>query len=231
MSEVNMKIDKKNLIIKVIIRFTFAFVMMAFLLFLPARTIYFWEAWVFMAILLIPATCVLFYLFRKDPELLEKRMKIKEKEKEQKLLMKISSLFFIGALLIPGFDKYYHWSNIPLWLKIFGDIMVFLGYLMFVVVLMQNRHASRIIEVDEKQKVIDTGLYSVVRHPMYDAVFLIYGFAPLALGSYWMLLVNVYLIFVIVFRILNEEKVLKKELEGYKEYMQKVRYRLIPGLW
>jgi protein-S-isoprenylcysteine O-methyltransferase Ste14 len=231
MSDVNTNIDKKNLIMKAIIRFTTAFVMMALLFFLPARTIYFWEAWVFMALLFIPAICLLFYLSRKDPELLEKRMKMKEKEKEQKLLMKISSLFFIGALLLPGFDKYYGWSSIPLWLKIFADIMVFLGYIMFFVVLMQNRHASRIIEVDEKQKVIDTGLYSVVRHPMYDAFFLLYGFAPLALGSYWMLLGNVHLIFVIVFRILNEEKVLKKELAGYKEYMQKVRYRLIPGLW
>jgi len=231
MSDVNTNIDKKNLIMKAVIRFTSALVMMALLFFLPARTIYFWEAWVFMALLFIPATCVLFYLLKKDPELLEKRMKMKEKEKEQKLIMKISSLFFIGALLLPGFDKYYGWSNIPLWLKIFADIMVFFGYMMFFVVLMQNRHASRIIEVDEKQKVIDTGLYSLVRHPMYDAFFLLYGFAPLALGSYWMLLGNAHLIFVIVFRILNEEKVLIKELAGYKEYMQKVRYRLIPGLW
>lgn len=231
MSDVNTNIDKKNLIMKAVIRFTSAFVMMALLFFLPARTIYFWEAWVFMALLFIPAICVLFYLIKKDPELLEKRMKMKEKEKEQKLIMKIASLFFIGALLIPGFDKYYGWSSIPLWLKIFADIMVFLGYIMFFVVLMQNRHASRIIEVDEKQKVIDTGLYSVVRHPMYDAFFLLYGFAPLALGSYWMLLGNIHLILVIVFRILNEEKVLMKELDGYKEYMQKVRYRLIPGLW
>jgi protein-S-isoprenylcysteine O-methyltransferase Ste14 len=231
MNNVNTKIDKKNLIMKVIIRFTTVFVMMALLFFLPARTIYFWEAWVFMALLLIPATCLLSYLIRKDPEVLEKRMKLKEKEKEQKLIMSISSLFFIGALLIPGFDKYYGWSNMPLWLKIFGDIMVFLGYIMFIVVLLQNRYASRIIEVDEKQKVIDTGLYSVVRHPMYDAFLLLYGFTPLALGSYWMLLGDVHLILVIVFRTLNEEKVLMKELDGYKEYMQKVRYRLIPGLW
>jgi protein-S-isoprenylcysteine O-methyltransferase Ste14 len=231
MNDVNTNIDKKKLIMKVIIRFTTAFVLLALLLFLPARTIYFWEAWVFMALLFIPAIFVFFYLSRKDPELLEKRIKMKEKEKEQKLIMSISLLFFIGAFLLPGFDKYYGWSNIPLWLKIFGDIMVFLGYIMFVVVLLQNRYASRIIELQEKQKVIDTGLYSVVRHPMYDAVLLLYGFAPLALGSYWMLLGNVHLVLVIVFRILNEEKVLKKELAGYIEYMQKVRYRLIPGLW
>ncbi|NIR06603.1 MAG: isoprenylcysteine carboxylmethyltransferase family protein [Candidatus Aminicenantes bacterium] len=231
MSNVNTNIDKKNLIKKVIIRITIAFVMLVLLFFLPARTIYFWEAWVFMAILFTPAICLLFYLYKKDPELLEKRMKMKEKEKEQKVLMKISLFFFIGTFLLPGFDKYYGWSSIPLWLKIFSDMMVLLGYIMFVVVLLQNRFASRVIEVQEKQKVIDTGLYSVVRHPMYDAVFLIYGFAPLALGSYWMLIGSVYLIFVVVFRILNEEKVLIKELEGYKEYMQKVRYRLIPGLW
>lgn len=231
MNDVNTKIDKKKLIMKVIIRFPIAFVMMALLLFLPARTIDFWEAWVFMALLFIPGTCMFFYLYRKEPEFLEKRMKMKEKEKEQKLLMSLSLPFFIGAFLLPGFDKYYGWSNMPLWLKIFGDLMVFLAYIMVVVVFLQNRYASRIIEVQEKQKVIDTGLYSVVRHPMYDAVLLLYGFAPLALGSYWMLLGNVYLIFILVFRILNEEKVLMKELDGYKEYMQKVRYRLIPGLW
>jgi len=231
MSDVNTNIDKKNLIKKVIVRITIVFVMLALLFFLPARTIYFWEAWVFMAILFTPAICLLFYLYKKDPELLEKRMKMKEKEKEQKILMKLSLFLFIGAFLLPGFDKYYGWSSIPLWLKIFSDIMVFSGYIMFVVVLLQNRFASRVIEVQEKQKVIDTGLYSVVRHPMYDAVFLIYGFAPLALGSYWMLIGSAYLIFVVVFRILNEEKVLINELPGYKEYMQKVKYRLIPGLW
>jgi protein-S-isoprenylcysteine O-methyltransferase Ste14 len=231
MSNENMNIDKKNLIKKVIIRFTTAFVMMALLFFLPARTIYFWEAWVFMTLLFTPAVCFFFYLYKKDPELLEKRMKIKEKEKEQKVLMKISLFFFLGTFLLPGFDKYYGWSSIPLWLKIFSYMMVLLGYIIFVVVLLQNRFASRIIEVQEKQRVIDKGLYSVVRHPMYDTVFLIYGFAPLALGSYWMLIGSVYLIFIVVFRILNEEKVLIKELEGYQEYMQKVRYRLIPGLW
>ena len=231
MTDVKTNIDKKKLIMKIIIRFSFVFVMMALLFFLPARTIYFWEAWVFLALLFIPATCLLSYLTRKDPEVLEKRMKLKEKEKEQKLLMKISSLFFIGVLVIPGFDKYYGWSNMPLWLKIIGDMMVFLGYIMFIVILLQNRYASRIIEIQDKQKVIDTGLYSVVRHPMYDAFLLLYGFAPLALGSYWMLLGNVHLIFVIVSRTLNEEKVLMKELAGYLEYMQKVSYRLIPGLW
>ena len=231
MNNVNTNINKKKFIIKVIVRFSAIIVMMLLLILLPARTIYFWEAWVYMALLFIPATCLLFYLIKKDPEVLEKRMKVKEKEKEQKLIMSISSLFFVGALLIPGFDKYYGWSNIPLWLKIFGDIMVFLGYIMFIVVLLQNRYASRIIELQEKQKVIDTGLYSVVRHPMYDAFLLLYGFSPLALGSYWMLLGNVSLILVIVFRILNEEKVLKKELAGYEEYMQNVKYRLIPGLW
>jgi protein-S-isoprenylcysteine O-methyltransferase Ste14 len=231
MSIVNTNIDKKKLLKKVIARIPALFIIMSLLLFLPARTIYFWEAWVFMAILFTPAICLLFYLYKKDPELLEKRIKMKEKEKEQKLLMKIALFFFIGTFLLPGFDKYYGWSSVPLWLKIFSDIMVFLGYIMFVVVLLKNRYASRVIEVQKKQKVIDTGLYSVVRHPMYDAVFLIYGFAPLALGSYWMLIGNVYLIFVIVFRILNEEKILVKELAGYMEYMQKVRYRLIPGLW
>ncbi len=231
MNDVNTNIDKKKLLKTVITRAPVAFVMMALLFFLPARTIYFWEAWVFLAILFIPAACVLTYLYREDPELLVKRMKMKEKEKEQKHLQLFSSLFFIAMFLVPGFDKYYGWSSVPLWLKIFSAAVVLLGYLMFFVVIRQNRYASRVIEIQEKQKVIDTGLYSVVRHPMYDAVLLLYCFAPLALGSYWTLIGDIIILFIIIFRIVNEEKVLMRELEGYTEYMQKVKYRLIPALW
>lgn len=231
MKQENISIDKKKLLKTVIIRGTSAFAMLALLLFLPARTVNFWEAWVFIGLLYTPATFFLIYLYRKDPELLEKRMKMREKEKEQKFLVKISSLFFIGAFLIPGFDKYYGWSSVPLWLTIFSDMAALFGYVICVVVLLQNRFASRIIEIQEKQKVIDTGLYSIVRHPMYIGVLILYGFAPFALGSFWMLAGSVYLVFIIVFRILNEEKVLAKELTGYKEYMEKVKYRLIPGIW
>ncbi|HLP60747.1 MAG TPA: isoprenylcysteine carboxylmethyltransferase family protein [Candidatus Deferrimicrobium sp.] len=231
MSDINENIDKKRLLRVIIIRTPISFLMMALLLFLPARTINYWEAWVFLAILFIPASFVLIYLYRKDPELLVKRMKMKEKEKEQKFLQLFSSFFFIVMFLIPGFDKYYGWSSVPLWLKIFSAAMVLLGYIMFFVVLRQNRYASRVIEIQDKQKVIDTGLYAVVRHPMYDAVLLLYGFAPLALGSYWALIGVIFILFILRFRVVNEEKVLMKELEGYKEYMKKVRYRLIPGLW
>lgn len=231
MNNINGNINKKRLLKVIITRAPIAFVMMALLLFLPARTIHYWEAWVFLAILFIPASFVLIYLYRKDPELLVKRMKMKEKEKEQKFLQLFSALFFIIMFLTPGFDKYYGWSSVPLWLKIFSAAMVLLGYIMFFVVLRQNSYASRVIEIQDKQKVIDTGLYAVIRHPMYDAVLLLYGFAPLALGTYWALIGDIIILFILIFRVVNEEKVLMKELDGYTEYMKKVRYRLIPGLW
>ncbi|MDQ1355271.1 MAG: hypothetical protein QG657_5581 [Acidobacteriota bacterium] len=231
MNDINTNIDKKKLLKVIITRAPLSFVMMALLFFLPARTINYWEAWVFLAILFIPAAFVLIYLYREDPELLVKRMKMREKQKEQKLLQLFSSLFFIAMFLVPGFDKYYGWSSVPLWLKLFSTALVLLGYIMFFVVLRQNRYASRVIEIQDKQKVIDTGLYSVIRHPMYDAVLVLYGFAPLALGSYWALIGDIIILFILIFRIVNEEKVLMRELEGYTEYMKKVRYRLIPGLW
>lgn len=231
MNDLNTNIDKKKLLKVIITRAPVAFLMMALLFFLPARTIHYWEAWVFLVMLFIPVAFVLIYLYRENPELLVKRMKMKEKEKEQKFLQLFSSLFFIAMFLVPGFDKYYGWSRVPLWLKIFSLAMVLLGYFIFFIVIRQNRYASRVIEVQDKHKVIDTGLYSVVRHPMYDGILMLYGFAPLALGSYWALIGDIIILFIFIFRVVHEEKVLIKELEGYTEYMKKVRYRLIPGLW
>ena len=140
-------------------------------------------------------------------------------------------LFFFAAFLIPGFDKRFGWSSVPLEVIIIADAIVVGGYLLFVIVLRENRYASRIIEVEKKQKVITTGPYAFVRHPMYSGVLLMYGFSPLALGSYWGMIPNALLILLIVARIRNEEKVLKQELEGYREYTQKVKYRLVPGIW
>jgi protein-S-isoprenylcysteine O-methyltransferase Ste14 len=199
--------------------------------FLPAGTFAYWEAWVYLTILLIPMFLVLIYLLKNDPELLARRMRMREKETEQKLITKFSYVYFLLAFLLPGFDKRFEWSNVPVAVVIVADILVLLGYGVFFLVLRENRYASRIIEVEQEQKVISSGPYAIVRHPMYLGVSLMYILSPLALGSYWAMIPSLLIIPLLVARIRNEESVLGRELKGYQEYMQKTKYRLIPGIW
>jgi protein-S-isoprenylcysteine O-methyltransferase Ste14 len=199
--------------------------------FLPAGTLFYWEAWVYMAIIFIPMAFVVAYFIKNEPELLERRLRMREKEAEQKLIIKLSYLYFLIAFLLPGFDKRYGWSSVPATGVIIADVMVLLGYAFFALVLKENQYASRIIEVEEQQKVITTGPYAWVRHPMYLAVSVMYIFSPLALGSYWAMLPTILLLILLVARIRNEERVLLGELKGYREYTQQTKYRLIPGIW
>jgi protein-S-isoprenylcysteine O-methyltransferase Ste14 len=199
--------------------------------FLPAGTFQFWEAWVYMAVLLTPMLGVMFNFIKKDPELLERRLTAKEKEVEQKLIQKLGAVFFLAIFLIPGFDQRYGWSQMPVTMVIIADAMILLAYILFFFVLKENSYASRVVTVEQKQKVVTTGLYAIVRHPMYVAILLIYFFTPLALGSYWATLPFFPILFIIIARIKNEEKVLIEQLEGYREYMNKTKYRLIPGAW
>jgi len=215
----------------VIFRFFLLIIIFGLMFFLPAGTIQYWQAWIFCGILFIPMIFVLIYLLKNNPELLERRMKMKEKEKPQKLIIKLSMLVFITAFIIPGLDYRLNWSDVPLTVIIIADVIIFLGYLLFFFVLKENSYASRIIEVENDQIVISTGPYAIIRHPMYLAVLLIYVFSPLALGSYWAMLAIFPLPILIVFRIINEEKVLIKKLPGYKVYTQRVKYRLIPFIW
>ena len=212
-------------------RFAMSFILLLVLIFLPAGTFRYFNGWLFMAGLLIPMIFALTWLIAKDPELLEKRVNLKEKEEEQKRYVKLSLLLFIIAYVIPGLDFRFGWSHVPLWLVIFSLVMMVSGYVMFMVVMMQNRYASRVIEIQQEQKVIDTGLYSVVRHPMYLAATVLYLFSALVLGSYYALIPMVVLPFLLAYRILNEEKVLINGLPGYDQYMKKVKYRLIPFVW
>lgn len=223
----NSKEFRTSVIVKAILAFDFLCVMF----FLPAGTFLYWQAWVYMALLFIPMTFLLIYLLKHDPELLVRRMKMKEKEMTQKRLIIISWVFFAAAYIIPGFDVRYGWSNVPLWVVIIAEILVLAGYLIVVAVFMHNSYASRIIEVTKGQKVISTGPYAIVRHPMYTAIIIMYLASPLALGSYWAFLPALITPVIIIPRLLNEEKILKKELKGYAEYTHKVRYRLIPGIW
>lgn len=199
--------------------------------FLPAGTFAYWEAWVYLTVLLIPMVLVSIYLLRNDPELLERRLRMREKEPQQKLIIKISYLYFFLVFLLPGLDKRFGWSNAPVVVVIVADVLVLLGYGMFFLALRENRYSSRIIEVEPEQRVISSGPYAIVRHPMYVGVSLMYIFSPLALGSYWAMIPSLLIIPLLVARIRNEESVLGRELRGYKEYMEKTKYRLIPNIW
>ncbi len=215
----------------VIQRFLIVIVILAAMFFLPAWTFAYWEAWLYMAILIIPMFFVGSYLLKNDPDLLERRMRMREKRAEQKLIIQLSYPLFLLAYLLPGFDHRLGWSNVPPAVVIIADSLVFLGYGLVFLVFRENRYASRIVEVDQEQEVISSGPCAIVRHPMYVGTLLMYCLSPLALGSYWAVIPAVLIIPFIIARILTEEATLAKELKGYPEYMQKVKYRLIPGIW
>ena len=223
--------ETKKLKIQIIAKFASAPVVMGLFFCLPAGTINYWQAWLYIVVLCIPMLFVVFYFLKHDPELLRRRSQFNEKETEQKILMKFMSLYFILVFLIPGFDFRYQWSNVPPELVIIANIFVLLSYMIVVLVLKENSYASRIIEVEKGQKVISTGPYAIVRHPMYSGVLLMLIFTPFALGSYWQLLALTPVPILIALRLLNEEKVLKRDLEGYEEYCKKMKYRLIPFIW
>ena len=220
-----------KLLFKVAIRIIFALVFMGILIFVPAGTMKFFNGWLFIAGLIVPMTFTLIFLYKRDPELLEKRMNIKEKEDAQKKYIKFSILLYIVAYIMPGLDYRFHWSDVPMWLVVVALVIMIGGYAMFIVVMMQNRYASRIIEIQHEQKLIDTGLYSVVRHPMYLAATILYLASSFVLGSYYALIPMFLLPFLLAFRIINEEKVLLQGLPGYEAYMKKVKYRMIPLIW
>lgn len=224
-------IDRSKLTRKVFLFFPPAVIVTGLMLFLPAGSLNYWQAWVFMSVLFIPPVFVISFLLKYDPELLERRMKFKEKETQEKTIIKIAQLFFFIGILIPGVDYRYGWSDVPVWLVIISNVIIFLGYMLVFFVFRENSYTSRIVEVDEKQKVITTGPYAFVRHPMYAGIIPMYLFIPLALGSYAALIFFVPVIILIIFRIFDEERLLLKDLKGYKEYYRKVKYRLIPGIW
>ena len=209
-------------------------VMLGICLFGPAWSFDFWQAWVYLIIFYASAALITIYLWKKDPKLLERRVEAgpgAEKERTQKIIQAFASISFLAILLIPSFDHRYGWSNIPLYIVIAGDFLVALGFFLVFLVFRENTFAAATIEVSSDQKVITSGPYSIVRHPMYSGAFVILLGTPLALGSWWGLLTLIPFTLIIILRLLDEEKFLSENLPGYKEYCLKVRYRLIPLLW
>jgi len=203
----------------------------ALIIVLPAGKWDYWQGWMYLLTLFIPMFFIFSYLLKNDPALLERRMRMREKESAQKKIIAFSYIYFLVAFIMPGLDVRFGWSNVPLLVSIIADVFVFIGYMIFFWVLMTNSFLSRIVEVDANQKVISSGPYVIVRHPMYAGVTIMYIASPLALGSYWAILPAMLIVPLLFARIRNEEQVLLRELPGYEEYTQTVRFRLMPGIW
>jgi protein-S-isoprenylcysteine O-methyltransferase Ste14 len=224
-------LDQKSFRRMVITRFTGLFIILGLMFFIPAWTFNYWQAWIYILILVVPMIFIVRYLYKNDPELLKRRLRMRERQKTQKLIQTVMWPFFLLAFIIPGFDYRWHWSNVPLAIVIISELLVLLSYLFIGLVFKTNSYASRIVEVEKGQKVITTGPYAIVRHPMYLGVLVMYLFSPLALGSYWALIPALLIIPILFIRIIGEERELLENLEGYKEYAMETRYRLVPGIW
>jgi protein-S-isoprenylcysteine O-methyltransferase Ste14 len=209
-------------------------IMIGVLIFLPAGTLNYWEAWVFISVLFICILALTIYLAIKDPELLERRMKAgpkAENEVRQKIIIVFMLLSMAAIVVLPAIDRRFEWSNVPASIVILGDLLIVLGFISFYFVLKENRYGAATIQIMEDQKVISTGPYALIRHPMYSGALIMISGIPLALGSWWGLLMLIPTVAVITWRLLDEEKFLHKNLPGYTEYTYKVRYRLVPYVW
>jgi protein-S-isoprenylcysteine O-methyltransferase Ste14 len=223
-----------NLILRTILGFVFLLAVLALVLFISAGSLSFWQAWVYLAVFAVCVILITLYLVRYDRELLEGRVKagpISETQKSQQLIQSAASLFFIALFLVSGLDFRFHWSAVPLALVWVSEGMVAIGSFIVFLVFRENSYTRGTIEVSEKQTVVSSGPYRVVRHPMYSGALLMLLFSGLSLGSFVALLCVIPLISVIALRAIDEEKFLEAHLPGYKEYRQRVRYRLIPVVW
>ena len=221
----------KKLFIQAIGKFLLGVIILGLLLFLPAGSLSYWQGWLLMGILFVPMFVAGLVMMAKNPELLRKRLNAKEEEKEQKMVVALSGQIFIAVFLVAGFNWRYQWILLPDWAVWVAAALFLACYLLYAEVLRENTYLSRTIEVQENQKVIDTGLYGIVRHPMYSATTLLFLAMPLVLASPISFAIMLLYIPLIVIRIKNEEKVLEAGLSGYKDYKTRVKYRLLPFIW
>ena len=212
-------------------KFFLGLVVVGVLLFVPAGTLNYWQGWLFVGVLFVPMFVAGIVLMFRQPELLRKRLEAKEEEKEQKWVVALSGMLFIAMFVVAGLNRRYMWWMLPNWAVFVAAGLFLVGYLLYAEVLRENVWLSRTIEVQKHQNVVDTGLYGIVRHPMYAATLLLFLSMPLVLGSLWAFAIMLCYIPVISKRIRNEEKVLEEGLEGYREYKQRVRYKVIPYVW
>lgn len=220
-----------KLLLKTLIAFLSGLLITGAMLFVPAGTLTYRGAWLFIALLFSPILVLGVVLMIKNPKLLRKRLEMKEREKEQKGVVALSGLLLVSSFIVAGLDYRLGWSHVSNLIVIIASVVLLVGYALYAEVLRENVYLSRVVEVQEDQRVIDTGLYSIVRHPMYFAVALLYLAIPLVLGSWWALLVMSPCILLLVARIKNEEQVLHQGLNGYTDYTKRVRYRMIPWVW
>ena len=225
------KEEMNNLIRKIVIRFSLFPVFLGLTTLLPAGTLNYWQVYAYIAVLVIPMLFLVSYFLKNDPQFLVRRMKMKEKEQQQTIIQIAFSFIFLSSYVVSGLDRRFGWSDVPVEIVFISLFVILLGYLLIFLVFRENSYASRIIEVEENQKVISTGLYGIIRHPMYFGMLIMFIPTPVALGSYWGLIPVATIPLALIFRILNEEKVLSRDLPGYWEYCQKTKYRLIPFLW
>ncbi len=221
----------KELFAQAMVKFFGGVVLLGLLLFLPAGTLSYWQGWLLMGILFIPMFIAGLILMKKNPDLLKKRLNAREEEKEQKLVILFSGLMFFAAFVLAGLNFRFRWFVMPDWAVWLGAAVFLISYALYAEVLRENTYLSRTVEVQEEQKVIDTGLYGIVRHPMYAATLLLFLSMPVVLASPVSFLVMLLYLPIISKRMKNEEEVLRQGLKGYEEYMQKVRYRVIPFIW
>jgi protein-S-isoprenylcysteine O-methyltransferase Ste14 len=224
----------KNLNIKAFGGLLFLVMVLAAALFLSAGTFGYWQAWVFLAVFGLSVLAITYYLMINDPQLLERRVQAgpaAEQERSQKLIQSVAQFAFIAMFILPGLDRRFEWSTMPAVVNLLGDVLVALGLLFVFFVFKENSFTSAVIEVKAEQKIISTGPYALVRHPMYIGALVMLLGVPLALGSWWGLLTIIPMVLVITTRLLDEEKFLLKNLAGYAEYQNKVKYRLLPFIW
>ncbi len=220
-----------QLFIQALGKFFLGLIVVGVLLFVPAGTLDYWQGWLFVALLFVPMFIAVVVLMFRNPELLRKRLEAKEEEKEQKWVVALSGLLFIAMFVVAGLNRHYLWWMLPDWAVYSAAVLFLVGYLLYAEVLRENVWLSRTIEVQEHQKVVDTGLYGIVRHPMYAATLILFLTMPLVLASPLAFVIMLFYIPVIDKRIRNEEMVLEEGLEGYKEYKKRVRYKVVPFVW
>ena len=220
-----------KLLLNALTKYIMGLLLVGALLFLPAGTLGYTNGWLFIGLLFAPMLFLGIVLLVKSPELLRKRLDAREKENTQKGVVALSALLFIAGFVVAGLDFRFGWTDVPLWCVVTASVVLLLSYGLYAEVMRENAYLSRTIEVQNGQKVVDTGLYSIVRHPMYAVTVWLFLSIPVVLGSWWALVCFLPYVAVIAVRIVNEEKVLEAGLEGYSEYKKRVKYRIIPFVW